>query len=72
MPKITVHGGASNDALASEADTELQDDVIVQPAPEEESSPGSNSATSSPTQQSSDEPKTPNRRSRARTTANPS
>lgn len=75
MPKITVHGGATNDALAGELGPELADmpdGDTVQPSPEEEPSPGSNSATSSPKPESSSAPTTSSRRSRARTTENPS
>lgn len=81
MPKITVHGGASNEAAPTRSEwvgehgpelINLRDGETVQPSPEEEPSPGSSSETSSTKPQSSDEPKTPSRRSRARTTENPS
>lgn len=68
MPKITVHGGATNDAEPT-GDAES---TAVPETPEEESSPGNSSETSSEKPPTSVEPKTPSRRSRARTTENPS
>lgn len=56
MPKVTVHGGAT-----SNVDT-----------PEEESSPGNSSETSSPKDAPSEKPSSSKGRSRARTTESPS
>jgi hypothetical protein len=78
MPKITVHGGATNDAetvLVGEPGPELLDlpsGATVHPEPEEESSPGNSSETSSEKPQPSQKPNASKARSRARTTENPS
>jgi hypothetical protein len=69
MPKITVHGGATNDAEPALAD--LPDDEPTT-APEEESSPGNSSETSPEKPPSSEKPNAKQARSRARTTENPS
>lgn len=68
MPKITVHGGPSNDA----DQTSLPDDIVEPAAPEEESSPGNSSETSSPKAAPKQQPNGSKGRSRARTTASPS
>jgi hypothetical protein len=76
MPKITVHGGPSNEAepgryeLMGEHGPELlnlPEGAIV--TTEEESSPGTSSSTSSEKPQPSDKPSSSKGRSRARTTA---
>ena len=78
MPKITVHGGptvAAEATLVGEPGpevTSLPDGDTVQPAPEEESSPGNSSETSSAKPQPSSKPSSSKGRSRARTTENPS
>lgn len=68
MPKITIHGGATNDAEAVAPD----EGAAVPEAPEEESSPGNSSETSSPKAEPSEKPSGSKGRSRARTTENPS
>lgn len=68
MPKVTVHGGPTNDA----ADTTVDPEPSSPDTPEEEPSPGSSSETSSPKQPNSSAPGTSSRRSRARTTESPS
>lgn len=75
MPKITVHGGPSNDAVVTVGEpgpevTDLPDGDTVQPQPEEEPSPGNSSETSPEKPQPSDKPSSSKGRSRARTTAN--
>lgn len=71
MPKITVHGGATNDAepVAPDDSTEAAESTNT---PEEESSPGSSSETSSSKPAPSEKPSSSKGRSRARTTENPS
>lgn len=70
MPKITVHGGATNATATDPAPVHLPDD---EPAtPEEEPSPGNSSETSPEKQPSSEKPSGSKARSRARTTESPS
>ena len=68
MPKISVHGGPTN--AADDAPAELVIDVPA--APEEESSPGNSSETSSPRPEPTQKPSGSSRQSRARKTASPS
>ncbi|MCG6493435.1 hypothetical protein [Kitasatospora sp. A2-31] len=78
MPKISQHGGATNDAepvrmgWIGEPGPELLN-LPGGPAavitPEEETSPGNSSETSSPKPPQSETPSAPKGRSRARTTA---
>lgn len=70
MPKITVHGGATNAAATDPAPVDLPDDEPT--TPEEEPSPGNSSETSPEKQPSSEKPNAKQARSRARTTENPS
>jgi hypothetical protein len=81
MPKITVHGGASNDAAPHRTEwvgehgpevLNLPDGNTAQRAPEEEPSPGTSSETSPSKPSSSAKPSGSADRSRARTTASPS
>lgn len=81
MPKITVHGGPSNDADPGRAEwigeagpelLDVPDGATVLPTAEEEPSPGNSSETSSPKPASSPKQSGSKGRSRARTTANPS
>lgn len=67
MPKITVHGGPSNDA----EDNTPVDDVPAE-TPEEEPSPGNSSETSSEKPSASPKKSASAARSHARTTENPS
>lgn len=81
MPKITLHGGPSNDAApsrtewVSEHGPELHHvphgDTVRQ-HPEEEPSPGTSSETSPSKPSNSAKPNSSAARSRARTTENPS
>ncbi|WP_123818556.1 hypothetical protein [Kitasatospora cineracea] len=64
MPKITVHGGATNDATV----TSVEPESDAPDTPEEESSPGSSSETSSSKLAPSEKPSSSKGRSRARTT----
>lgn len=64
MPKITLHGGATN-----AAEDEAPADEVPTAATEEESSPGNSSETSPEKPQPSDKPSSSRGRSRARTTA---
>lgn len=68
MPKITVHGGATN----ATDEPEPEPDTTQLDAPEEEPSPGSSSETSSSKGSSSPKTSASAARSRARTTENPS
>lgn len=74
MPKITVHGGPSNDAeppryeWVGEAGPELFN-LPAGETTEEEPSPGNSSETSPEKPQPSDKPSSSKGRSRARTTA---
>lgn len=70
MPKITVHGGATNAADTNPAPAVIPDDEPT--APEEEPSPGNSSETSPEKPPSSEKPNAKQARSRARTTENPS
>lgn len=68
MPKITVHGGATNDAEAAEPD----ESAAAAETPEEESSPGNSSETSSEKPPTSPKQSASKGRSRAQTTESPS
>jgi hypothetical protein len=79
MPKITFHGGPSNDAappryeIVGEAGPELLNlppgGTVLPRTTEEESSPGNSSETSPEKPPPSDKPSSSKGRSRARTTA---
>lgn len=64
MPKITVHGGPTNDAEPAIPD----DDTAAPASPEEEPSPGNSSETSPEKPAPSTKPSSSAARSRVRTT----